>query len=139
MENKDINTKEVLETEKQPEKRPELRKVKKDKIEALISSEKATNRKLVKAVAFLSVILVMFACVCNSFSVRDRARTRLENMQDDYVFSQQRTSARSMAACCRCGDYDNGWILYLSHLWIPCVAGLHPYFRGASVYRVLPL
>lgn len=76
------------EIEKQPEKRPELRKVKKDKIEALISSEKATNRKLLKVTAFMSVILVMFAVVCNSFSVRDRARTRYENIQEDYVFSQ---------------------------------------------------
>ena len=41
------------EIEKQPEKRPELRKVKKDRIEALISSEKATNRKLLKVTAFL--------------------------------------------------------------------------------------
>ena len=76
------------EIEKQPDKKPELRKVKKDKIEALISSEKATNRKLVKVVAFMSVVLVMFAAVCNSFSVRDRARTKYENIQDDYVFAQ---------------------------------------------------
>lgn len=76
------------EIEKQPEKRPELRKVKKDRIEALISSEKATNRKLLKVTVFMSVILVMFAVVCNSFSVRDRARTRYENIQEDYVFSQ---------------------------------------------------
>ena len=51
-------------TEKQPEKRPELHKVKRDKIEVLISNEKATNRKLVKVVAFLSIILVRFMLLC---------------------------------------------------------------------------
>ena len=77
-------------TEKQPEKRPELHKVKRDKIEVLISNEKATNRKLVKVVAFLSIILVMFAAVCNSFSERDQAKAKLDAIQDEYVIAESR-------------------------------------------------
>ena len=77
-------------TEKQPEKRPELHKVKRDKIEVLISNEKATNRKLAKVVAFLSVLLVMFAAVCNSYSVRDQEKAKLDAIQDKYVIAQSR-------------------------------------------------
>lgn len=74
--------------EKQPEKKPELRKVKKDKIEVLISRERATNKKLMKVAAFLSVLLVMFAAVCNSYSVRDREKMKLDDLQEQYIFAQ---------------------------------------------------
>ncbi len=76
------------ETEKKVEKKPELKTVKRDKLEDAISSEKATNKKIVKVAVLLCVLIAMFGMVCNSFSVRDQAKMKLDKLQDEYVFAQ---------------------------------------------------
>jgi len=70
------------------EKKPELKRAKKTRQEVLLYREKMTNRKLVRVAAVVCSFLVLYAVVCNSFVAKDTARRNLEQVKEEYVFSQ---------------------------------------------------
>ena len=79
--------------EQQPGEREEVkRKAHQHKVEKLNQSEEAQGRKatlqVMKAAAFLCVVLAMFAVACNSFIAKDKAKKRLDNANAQLVICQ---------------------------------------------------
>ncbi len=70
------------------ENKPELKKVKKRKIDLLKQQERATNLKLLKIASVLCVFFALYAVVCNSFAMRADAKQNLEAVKEQYVFAE---------------------------------------------------
>ncbi len=66
---------ERVEKQKEAESQQRINKVEQSRS----VQERKSTVQLMKAAAFLSAVLVMFAVVCNSFVIKDRAKKRLES------------------------------------------------------------
>lgn len=75
------------EREERKQKTQQQRQVNKVQQSESAQGKKATLQ-VMRAAAFLAVVLVMFAVVCNSFIIKDRAKNRLENANDQLVICQ---------------------------------------------------
>ncbi len=75
-----------------PEREERKHSEQKRNINKVQQSEKAQSRKanlqLMKAAAFLCVVLAMFAVACNSFIEKDKAKSKLESANEQLVICQ---------------------------------------------------
>ncbi len=76
-----------VEREERRQKTQQKRNVNKVEQSAKAQGKKSTVQ-VMKAAAFLAVVLAMFAVVCNSFVEKDRAKSRLEKANDQLVICQ---------------------------------------------------
>ncbi|MBR5438028.1 MAG: hypothetical protein IKV21_03825 [Clostridia bacterium] len=76
-----------LEKEKKQQKVRELPEISKVQQSEAAQSKKATLQ-VMKAAAVMAVVLMMFAAVCNSFIVKDRAKKRLDTANSQLVICQ---------------------------------------------------
>lgn len=70
------------------EKKPELKKVKKRKIDIQRHNERVTNIKLLKITVIICSFLALYALVCNSFAARTQAKQLLDEEKERYVLCE---------------------------------------------------
>ncbi len=76
-----------LEREERKQKTQQQRNINKVQQSETAQGKKATLQ-VMKAAAFLAVVLMMFAVACNSFIIKDRAKNRLETANEQLVICQ---------------------------------------------------
>ena len=75
-------------TQPEQEQKPELKKVKKRKIDIQRQNERATNVKLFKITANICSFLALYALVCSSFAARTEAKQALDAEKEKYIFCE---------------------------------------------------